>query len=157
MWDVHAFSLEMFLKVTNGLCSKSSSLIHVVQVLYANELIYIALVTLLKCVFLLFYARVFSPTVKMKWLTRFGMSSCVIFYTAVLIRSIFVCNPIRKIWIPREPGSCLNVVILPYATGFFNLASDLYILILPMPFLWNLKMKMNRKLRIMAIFGVGIL
>lgn len=157
MWDVPSHSIQMFLKVTNGLCSKSSSLIHVVQLLFANELIYIPLVTLLKCVFLLFYARVFSPSLKMKWLTRFGMSSCVIFYTAVLIRSIFVCNPIRKIWIPLEPGSCLNVIILPYATGFFNLASDFYILVLPMPSLWNLKMKRNRKLRIMAIFGVGIL
>lgn len=46
---------------------------------------------------------------------------------------------------------------MPYLSGVFNTITDLYILLLPLPFIWDLKMRAGRKLRLMAVFSVGIL
>ena len=47
--------------------------------------------------------------------------------------------------------------IIPYLSGVFNTVSDLYILILPLPFIWGLKLTVSRRLRLMAVFSAGIL
>ena len=51
----------------------------------------------------------------------------------------------------------IQMNILPYLSGFFNLVSDLYILIIPLPFIWDLKLTVSRRLRLMAVFSTGVL
>jgi len=55
------------------------------------------------------------------------------------------------------PGRCFPPKILPYLSGVLNSATDIYVLIIPIRPLWDLQMDLNRKLRVMAVFGVGIL
>ena len=93
----------------------------------------------------------------MKWLARSGMVGLVLFNMAIFFRSVFLCKPVKKLWTPLEPGTCLQREIVPYASGFFNVFSDLYILVLPMPFVWRLKMRTSKKLKLTIAFGVGLL
>jgi hypothetical protein len=118
---------------------------------------YIPLVTVLKLVFLMFFERVFSPSPKLRYLTRGGMAAILIFYIIIFFRSIFLCDPVQKAYNPALPGHCLKFEILPYTTGVFNIISDFYILFLPLPFIWRLKLETSRKLRLMAVFSVGLL
>jgi hypothetical protein len=118
---------------------------------------YLPLVAVLKLVFLLFFERVFSPSRKLKFFTRGGMAAIVVFYIVIFFRSVFLCTPLQKAYNPALPGYCLKLAVLPYTTGVFNIISDFYILLLPLPFIWSLKMQTSRKLRLMAIFSVGLL
>ncbi len=63
----------------------------------------------------------------------------------------------RRIWNPTVPGRCLDVTVLPYTSGIFNILSDFYILLIPWPFIWGPNMGRDRKLRLVAIFSVGLL
>jgi len=71
--------------------------------------------------------------------------------------NVFQCTPVRKSWIPTIPGRCFPPKILPYLSGVLNSATDIYVLIIPIRPLWDLQMDLNRKFRVMAVFGVGIL
>lgn len=75
----------------------------------------------------------------------------------MLLSTIFRCIPVQKAWNSLTPGHCLPPEGLPYASGAINVATDIYVLVLPIPCIWNLNLKMRRKLRTVAIFGLGIL
>lgn len=115
------------------------------------------LVAAIKLTILLFLERIASPNSKMKWFTRFGIISCILFYTGSLFRIAFICSPIEKAWNIALPGHCLDITVMGYAVPIFNVISDFYILLVPLPFLWNLKMETRRKMRLMLVFSVGLL
>lgn len=93
----------------------------------------------------------------MKYCCRLGLLGIWMFYIALFFRGIFLCDPLEKVYNPAVPGHCLQKNIPPYLSGFFNTISDIYILVLPVPFIWKLNMKVSRKLRLIAVFSAGIL
>jgi hypothetical protein len=106
---------------------------------------------------LLFYRRVFSPSRKTLGFIHFGIAFISAAYTAMFFSTLFQCLPIEKNWVELMPGHCLPQKVLPYCSGVINVASDLYVLILPMPCTWGLNLRLSRKLRATAIFSLGIL
>jgi hypothetical protein len=118
---------------------------------------YLPTVMVIKVTFFLFFERVFSPNKTMKWLIRGGIFAVVAFYIAIFFRSVFLCKPVALAWNPTLTGSCLKLEVTPYTTAVFNIISDIYILLLPMPLIWNLNLKTQRKMRLIAVFGMGIL
>lgn len=118
--------------------------------------VYIVLSLSIKMSFFFYYRRIFSPRTKKRWLIDGGIIFSTLFSIGLLFGGIFNCDPIAKIWNPRLPGSCLTVGPLAFLTGALNVITDIYILILPIPFLWSLNMHYSRKVRIYAIFALGI-
>ena len=106
---------------------------------------------------LLFYRRLFSPSRKMRLSIDGGIIFVLAAYTALFFATIFECDPIRKDWYSRITGHCFKPKRLPYTSGGINVLSDLYVLILPIPCVWGLNMRLSRKLRLISIFGLGVL
>ena len=106
---------------------------------------------------LLFYRRLFSPSRTMRILIDGGIIFVLAAYTALFFATIFQCDPIRKSWYARTPGHCFKSKRLPYTSGGINVLSDLYVLILPIPCVWQLNMRTSRKLKLISIFGLGLL
>ncbi|KAH8788391.1 hypothetical protein F5883DRAFT_531921 [Diaporthe sp. PMI_573] len=118
--------------------------------------VYIILSLSIKLTFFFYYRRIFSPRTKKRFLIDAGIIFSTLFSIGLFFGGIFNCNPIGKIWNPRLPGRCLTVGPLAFLTGALNVVTDIYILILPIPFLWSLNMQYSRKIRIYAIFAIGI-
>ncbi|MCJ1458810.1 hypothetical protein MMC28_009184 [Mycoblastus sanguinarius] len=82
----------------------------------------------------------------------------VLWYLIQMFMTAFQCLPRAKIWNPMIPGHC---VITFYTINFmgstFNVVSDLFILILPILWVWKLQMVWKRKLGVSLIFATGIL
>lgn len=93
----------------------------------------------------------------MRWLCYTGAIVCTALYTAQFFHDIFICIPVQKNYNPKLPGHCLPSRVGGSVTAIFNVITDLYILILPLPFVWSLHMKLGPKLRLTALFGLGIL
>lgn len=89
------------------------------------------------------------------WLTVFLIFANTTFYFCFLVVPAALCRPRRKIWMPDEPGSCLDVMSLYVASGTFNFLSDIAMLSVPIYMIWSLQMSFRRKLGISAIFGTG--
>lgn len=52
---------------------------------------------------------------------------------------------------------CINQPVFWFAAAAYNIAVDLYIVIIPIPELLKLNLSTRKKLMIMAIFGTGIM
>jgi len=69
---------------------------------------------------------------------------------------IFSCHPVQYYWDKSIPGgTCININSLSYGITGAGFITDLMVLLLPLPSLWNLQMQSSRKLAIMGIFVLG--
>jgi len=125
--------------------------------LFAAEMVYLPTVMLIKITFFLFFYRVFGTTKKMNYLIHFGIFSVTVFYVVIFFRSVFLCDPVARSWNPTLPGHCLKLEITPFTTAIFNILSDIYVLVLPIPTILNLNMQTHRKIRLLAVFSMGVL
>lgn len=76
---------------------------------------------------------------------------------ALFFGTLFSCLPVEKAWNSTLPGHCIDPIILPYLSGASSSAMDIFILILPIPPLWALNMSLNKRLKVLAVFCVGLL
>ena len=107
---------------------------------------------------LFFYARVFSnPNSRFKWALWIVHGLNAAWLIALIFAIIFECSPIERAWVPTLPGTCSNTDALWLGSGVPSLLIDLVILIMPVPMLWRLRMKKNRKWLIMGVFICGYL
>ncbi|MCJ1259014.1 hypothetical protein MMC24_006848, partial [Lignoscripta atroalba] len=81
----------------------------------------------------------------------------VLYYTISTFVEIFQCSPRKKLWDPKIPGHCINDNHgIQVYSGSLNVLSDFSILVLPLPLIWRLQMPFLRKLRVTAVFSVGL-
>ncbi|KAF2735644.1 hypothetical protein EJ04DRAFT_599748 [Polyplosphaeria fusca] len=120
------------------------------------EWVYIALTCVIKLTFLFFYYRIFSSQTITRYAIYFGFFFVVCSHIPLFFATIFHCSPVARSWDPTLKGYCKSKYALPYTSGILSSATDLYILLLPMQSLWSLSLKVDRKLKLMGIFGLGI-
>ncbi|KAH8659447.1 hypothetical protein BGZ61DRAFT_311158, partial [Ilyonectria robusta] len=121
------------------------------------EILYIFTLVWTKMSFLLLLHNIFSGD------ANFRLGLCTI---GVLIIAwpvcmawlcVLRCIPTQKIWHPSLPGHCINRMSIWIANAIVKGISDFAILILPLPFLWGLRMEVSRKVFITGVFGFGLL
>lgn len=75
---------------------------------------------------------------------------------ALIFAFIFACSPIKRGWdVTITEGSCINRAALYIATAVLNMATDIMILVLPIPMVVKLLMPRAQKLGLILIFAVG--
>lgn len=122
------------------------------------EACYAAVVLCFKLAILLFYLRVFPQ----KWFRGIVYTTGA-FQTAVvicfIIIVIFQCVPIDAQWIPEKlpTATCVNYPVVILVGGILNTIVTIYILLMPMPLLYRLKIDPSRKRLIMLMFLVGVM
>lgn len=105
---------------------------------------------------LLLYSRLFD-----KSSPRFGMvlkATGVVVTIWWIIISIYpwsFCNPIAKNMDPMLPGECWESKPWYYASAFINAFLDLWVLLLPMPIVWKLRMSRKKKIAVTGVFLFG--
>jgi hypothetical protein len=83
------------------------------------------------------------------------MGIMLAYYIPAVIVKIRICNPISRFWDPTIAGTCLDKNSIILADAVVSVASDLIILILPIPLTLSLQMSTRRKMRVMGILGAG--
>lgn len=127
------------------------------QYYWYTQTFYKVTLNVTKVSILLLYLRIFPQ----KWL-RIGsylVLSLVITYglLSVFYSSVFQCTPVSKAYQKSIPGHCIDVRKTWQANAGFNIASDLIILVLPMPAIHSLQMARKPKLGLIFLFGLGSL
>ena len=81
-----------------------------------------------------------------------------LWYLINMLFTSFACKPRAKAWNPVLPGHCLLTLnTKAYVETTLNMVSDIFILTLPILWVWKLQMATSRKLGISLIFATGIL
>lgn len=121
--------------------------------------IYPILIFLVKLSILLLYIRVLGICNRTKnssyGLIAFTFAYCL----ASFLATIFACSPQKKIWDTTvTSGRCIDVGKLVTAVAGLNVATDILILLLPMPLVWYfLKIPKRQKIALTAVFMTGSL
>ena len=77
------------------------------------------------------------------------------FGLALILGDVFTCRPLSKVWHPRRPGVCEKTYPYLIYISSCNMATDLIIIILPMPMIWGMQMATRRKIELTVIFALG--
>lgn len=126
------------------------------QMTHIIEILYHPLIAITKLSICLQFLRIFVVDHGTKfWCIQTFICVNMFYYLARFFISIFQCDPRAKIWNPKLPGHCLNYQAYIFATGIFNVMSDILMLLFPLLCTWNLHMSFKRKLEVSAVFLVG--
>jgi hypothetical protein len=120
------------------------------------QVTYKAAINLVKCCILLLYLRLFNVV---RWfrLSSWGLLTIVAMYcTASIMATIFQCNPVIRAFDKDTPGTCIDTAKFWFANAGFSIATDIMILLLPMPLVWKLEVPVTQKVALVAVFTVGI-
>ncbi|KAF7538290.1 hypothetical protein G7054_g3068 [Neopestalotiopsis clavispora] len=130
------------------------------KVMYALFVLYITSRDLVRLSILLFYQRIFGRDPLAKQLIRytFGLiiACCIAFDLAI----IFGCTPISYFWTSwdgEHQGHCINTNGIFWAGAFVVIAIDIWVMLIPLPFILKLKFSLRKKLLSGVMFTFGIL
>ena len=129
------------------------------QIANGIEIAYIPIIFITKLSILLLFLRIFVPGGKNRtyWIIQGVILFNFLFYLANLPVEIWPCVPRSKLWMPTEPGHCINNEEVFVAGGTINVVSDFTILLLPIVEVWRLQMATQRKIGVSAVFATGLL
>jgi hypothetical protein len=109
---------------------------------------------LTKASIILLYLRIFIQ--KTFRIICWAMLSIIVAYMiATTAAAIFQCTPIPRAWDKTIPGTCINITQNWFANAGFSIATDVIILLMPMPIIYSLNLQINQKLGLMFIFALG--
>jgi hypothetical protein len=101
------------------------------------------------------YAAMIPKSSMSKWARILG-ALIIIWNIANIIAGLLICRPFAKNWDFTLPGTCGRQPAFYFAMGLVNLITDAVIIVLPMPYLYNLRLAWRKKLAAMALLSIGI-
>ncbi|KAI0593323.1 hypothetical protein F4775DRAFT_578575 [Biscogniauxia sp. FL1348] len=125
------------------------------KLLYAISIMYNVTLLLIKFSLFFQYYRLVKeiPRYSVAYLVIMGLVGCWSIVQILLI--VFACFPIQGYWDLSVPSKCIGHAELVWMTSGGNIATDVIVLLLPMPVVWKLNLKKGRKWAILGIFSLG--
>ncbi|KAI0965595.1 hypothetical protein F4678DRAFT_485246 [Xylaria arbuscula] len=123
---------------------------------FAIEILYYTIIFCVKSSIIFMYQR-FAIWATFKRLC-FGTNILLVtFYVVCIATTLGQCTPLEKAWdVTRQlPGNCINTTAFFYFTSGFNILTDAWILLLPIPTLRSLKISRHSRYVLYGIFGIG--
>ena len=127
-----------------------------VRIISAQTFMYFLAIGVVKISILAFYLRVFSVDRKLARLVYGGMAVIGVAYLGLTINAIvllFECSSVDAL----SKKYCYDQYLPILIGGLFNIISDFYVLLLPVPRIWKLQTTRKRKIGILAILTVGFM
>ncbi|KAF1347433.1 hypothetical protein EJ07DRAFT_169694 [Lizonia empirigonia] len=125
----------------------------IMQITFAFTLIYIWCLAALKISQLALYMRVFANQLR-NWV--YGVGAIVLVWGIIFnFMFIFLCDPIAQQWTVERVGHCMDQILLLKSLILTNMATDLFVVVLPIRSVWQLQMRKTEKFAVLACFGLG--
>ncbi|KAL4995028.1 hypothetical protein BDV10DRAFT_141864 [Aspergillus recurvatus] len=132
----------------------TENVVLVAKFLVVAEVLYVYNLVWTKMSILLFYYRIFRFPYFKRW--AYVISTFIVLWViCITFLFIFICVPVQKLWYPQLPGHCINQVATWIANAISTIASDLAILMLPIPQVWGLQLRSSEKMALTFAFGLG--
>lgn len=128
--------------------------------LYVLFLLYITSRDLVRLSILLLYQRIFGDIPLARWLIRFSFGLIIACSIAFDLAVIFGCTPISYFWTSwdgEHEGYCISNNGIFWAGAFVVIAIDIWIILIPLPFIARLNLTLRSKILSAVMFGFGLL
>lgn len=122
----------------------------------AAQVLWSSTVTCVKISILLLYCRIFTLTWFI-WSARLIGLICIGYTMGTILAAFLVCSPLPFYWDATiKGGHCGNEFLSYIITGSINIATDIMVLLLPIPCLAQLELGLCKRLILIATFACGI-
>ncbi|KAK0701922.1 hypothetical protein B0T26DRAFT_735252 [Lasiosphaeria miniovina] len=133
------------------------SLIPALRIFTFSQYIFLLLSLFIRLTFLFFYYRLFSAASTRYRHTLHALIAFVVALNlSIFFATLFNCNPRERNWDSTVPGECLPTSILPWFSGASASLTDIIVLAFPLPIFWTMNLAFNKKMRVIAVFSIGI-
>ncbi|KAI2622366.1 hypothetical protein GGR54DRAFT_60177 [Hypoxylon sp. NC1633] len=125
------------------------------MLLVPNQLFWGAANTGVKLSILSLYTLMF-PSKRFRYFCYGAMAISVAYFISVVLGAFLLCRPIDFNWNKDiDEGSCGNQTMLFLSSAITNMVIDAFIVALPMPMLFGLKMPLAKRFSIAIMFSLG--
>ncbi|KFY81010.1 hypothetical protein V499_00204 [Pseudogymnoascus sp. VKM F-103] len=122
---------------------------------YLAQIFYKLVVTFNKLSLLLFYLRIF-PSKTFRALTWIGLAVVGATGITFIAGTIWQCHPLPYFWDKRiKGGHCIRSAPWWQSYSAIQIATDVFILVVPIPSLASLPLKLRHKLGLIGCFSLG--
>ncbi|KAF2732097.1 hypothetical protein EJ04DRAFT_408856, partial [Polyplosphaeria fusca] len=130
---------------------------NLIKVTLAIEIIYYILVFAIKVSILFVYLRL-AVNRTLERCTRVTIWILTVFVVICVIVCLVQCTPLHKMWdfVGLVPGHCINTTAFFYSTSSFNIITDIWILVLPIPTLMAIQRPKREKIALVGVFSLGV-
>ncbi|TQN69557.1 Satratoxin biosynthesis SC1 cluster protein 4, partial [Colletotrichum shisoi] len=126
----------------------------ILQIFYAQQLLYIFVQVFAKASICCFYSRVFTNKrfqLVIKCFLVFLFSQGLLF----LFLLAFQCVPVRSVWDRSVEGRCFDTAAISYGGAACSILEDFILIIMPLPELLKLELSKRKKSALVFMFGIG--
>ncbi|GIZ36963.1 hypothetical protein CKM354_000042700 [Cercospora kikuchii] len=130
-----------------------------VKLMWADEILYVYGLGLVKISLLLTYLRFFSSD-RFRQITYIIIVLNLMFIFSFFIVIMTQCQPLSYTWNQwdgEHKGKCLAINPIVWSSAVINIILDFLVLGLPIYQLWKMNLNTTKKLLVMLMFGVGFL
>ncbi|EOD52442.1 putative integral membrane protein [Neofusicoccum parvum UCRNP2] len=125
------------------------------QNFFLFQIFYKCVICFNKLAFLLLYLRVFQfHSFRVICLCSIGVVVAGSF--SFIAATLFECIPIAYNWNRQLPGHCINNSAFRWSWAAFNTATDVWVSVLPIPFIQRLQMTRTKKIGLIILFALGL-
>lgn len=140
--------------IVRRLVAATKSKLIIIKCFYVLQLAYVATLPLVKISVLLFYYRIF-PQKRFRY-ALYGMGIfLILFFLSSVLAVVLQCLPIHGFWEPDITHHCFDQVTFYIAQGSLNFVSDVFVVLMPIPLLWKLRLPLARRLGLVIVFLLG--
>ncbi|KAJ5486226.1 hypothetical protein N7530_000526 [Penicillium desertorum] len=132
----------------------TENVILIAKYLVVAEVLYVFNLVWTKLSILLMYYRIFRFPYFKTWAYIIGVF-IILWVICITFLFIFICVPVQKLWYPQLPGRCIDQVATWVANAVSTIATDVAILLLPIPQVWKLQLRMSEKIAVLIAFSLG--
>ncbi|KAI1827833.1 hypothetical protein F4861DRAFT_291365 [Xylaria intraflava] len=126
-----------------------------VQILaVTGEAVYVLAIAFIKFSILALYSKIF-PSQKFRYVV-WGVTVFIGGWAmASAMVAVFQCTPIGYVWRPGVQGFCMDLGLKNLISGVANIVTDIIIVAMVIPFVWNLRIMKQKKWWFVWTFAVG--
>ncbi|TGO47636.1 hypothetical protein BCON_0269g00020 [Botryotinia convoluta] len=122
---------------------------------YASQFFWSAGVTSFRFAVVLLYIEIFAKPA-FYWSAVSTGTVVIAYYVACVATILASCHPISFNWEKTITGTCVNLEAIAVFSAAFNMTLDIWVVCLPLPIIWDLRMARKRKIAVSATFALGL-
>ncbi|KAL7624459.1 hypothetical protein AAE478_006024 [Parahypoxylon ruwenzoriense] len=129
------------------------------KALYTLFVVYVTSRDLVRLSILLFYHRIFGHIALARRLIQFSFVLIILCCIAFDFAIIFGCRPLDYFWTSwdgQNEGHCISTNGIFWAGAFVVIAIDIWIMLLPLPFVLRLNLSLRKRILSATMFTFGI-
>ncbi|KAF9697828.1 hypothetical protein EKO04_004378 [Ascochyta lentis] len=89
------------------------------------------------------------------WARVFGLF-IIMWNVSDIVGGFLICQPMAKNWDFTLPGTCGSQPNYYFSMGIINIITDIFLIGLPMPYLYRLRLEWRKKILAMALLSIGV-